>query len=425
MRVAIDIRKINEFGIGTYIWNLIRNVAFVDERNEYLLIGSDRNFSELGPLPPNFKQLYQLDDNSFWRNHCSIPLSLRRNRVDVVHFPHYEAPFLVPSRLIVTVHDCVHLMFPPENTSKFQNYRTYLQTKTVVENAQHVVAVSESTKEDLINIFDLPDSKISVVYNALDERSAHDHTSEERRQVLERYQLKDPFVLFSGKIRPHKNVHRLIEAFAVLKMELSDDPRYQNLKLIIIGDELSKHQYLRLTVVRSGVQQDVRFFGFVPYPILRVFYRSAVLFAFPSLYEGFGLPPLEAMANNTPVIASNTSSMPEVLEDAAVLVNPENVFDIARGMKLILTDELVRQRLIQRGAEQVAKYSWRVAAEKVVDMYTRVANERSVGVTTRGEEGARDLTRKEHYDQYSIDHGVDRGTAHSAKETGLGGRKSH
>ena len=187
--------------------------------------------------------------------------------------------------------------------------------------------------------------------------------------MLERYQLKEPFVLYSGKIRPHKNLHRLIEAFAVLKSELTEDDRYRNLKLIIIGDELSKHQYLRLTVVRSGVQQDVRFFGFVPYPILRVFYQSAALFAFPSLYEGFGLPPLEAMANRTPVIASNTSSLPEVLEDAALLVNPENVFDIARGMKLILSDDLLRQKLVQKGIEQVAKFSWKVAAQKVVETY--------------------------------------------------------
>ncbi len=374
MRVAIDIRKINEFGVGTYIWNLVRNMAAINHEDEFFLLGSNRNFAELGPLPANFKHLFQPDDNTFWQNHCAVPLSLRKSAFDVIHVPHHEAPVFMPSRLVVTVHDCVHLLFPQDDASKLQNYRAYLRTKKVVQTAEHVVAVSESTKEDLINIFNLPESRISVVYNALDERSAHDHTAEERRQVLERYQLKDPFVLYSGRIRPHKNVHRLIEAFAVLKMELSDDPRYQNLKLIIIGDELSKHQYLRLTVVRSGMQNDVRFFGFVPHPILRVFYQSAVLFAFPSLYEGFGLPPLEAMANKTPVIASNTSSMPEVLEDAAVLVNPENVFDIARGMKLILTDDDVRERLIQRGTEQVRKYSWRLAAEKVIDTYRRITD---------------------------------------------------
>ena len=369
MRIAIDIRKINEFGVGTYIWNLVRNLAGIDEQNDYLLVGSQRNFHELGPLPPNFKQLYQPEENGLWRDNISIPFDLHRQRLDVVHIPHHEAPFFTPSKLVVTIHDCVHLLFPQEDSSNFGNYRSYLRTKRVVHAAQHVLAVSRSTKDDLINIFELPDSKISVVHNALDERFVFTHTPGERKQVLERYQLKDPFVLYSGKIRPHKNVHRLIEAFAVLKNELGDSDRYKNLKLIIIGDELSKHQYLRLTVIRSGAQQDVRFFGFVPYPILRVFYQSAEVFAFPSLYEGFGLPPLEAMANRAPVLASNTSSLPEVLEDAAVLVNPENVFDIARGMKLILSDDVVRQRLIHKGLEQVAKFSWKLAAEKVLERY--------------------------------------------------------
>jgi glycosyltransferase involved in cell wall biosynthesis len=376
MRVAIDIRKINEFGVGTYIWNLVRNLASIDPHSEYLLIGSQRNFHELGPLPANFRQLYQPEGATLWNHHVTIPMALRRQNVDVVHVPHHEAPLFIRSKMVVTIHDCVHLLFPHEDSSKFQNYRSYLKTKRVVESARHVLAVSKSTKEDLINIFNPPESQISVVHNALDERFAFANTPQERKQVLERYQLKDPFLLYAGRIRPHKNLHRLIEAFAVLKNELVDDERYKNLKLIIIGDELSKHQYLRLTVIRSGVQQDVRFFGFVPYHILRVFYQSAVLFAFPSLYEGFGLPPLEAMANRTPVIASNTSSLPEVLGDAAVLVNPENVFDIARGMKLILADDVLRRKLIQKGVDQVAKFSWRVAAEKVVQTYELVASGR-------------------------------------------------
>ena len=158
----------------------------------------------------------------------------------------------------------------------------------------------------------------------------------------------------------------------MLKSELTEDAKYRNLKLIIIGDELSKHQYLRLTVIRSGAQQDVRFFGFVPYPVLRVFYQTAALFAFPSLYEGFGLPPLEAMANRAPVLASNTSSLPEVLDDAALLVNPENVFEIARGMKWILCDESIRETLIKKGATQVAKFSWQVAAKRVIETYQRI-----------------------------------------------------
>src|SRR5262245_29482061 len=352
MRIAIDIRRINEFGIGTYIWNLVRNLSLVDDQNEYLLAGSNRNFHELGPLRANFRLVWEGSSKSSWREQISFPWALRKQKPDVVHIPHHDCPFMMPGKLVVTIHDCVHVKFPPENLSRFRRYQLYWQTRRALENASQILAVSNSTRDDLINIFDLDAKRVSVIHNALDERFTPASSIQDTKTVLERYQLHDPFILYSGRIRPHKNVHRLIEAFAVLKNELGEDTRYGNLKLIIIGDELSHHQYLRRTVVRSGVQQDVRFFGFVPNATLQVFYQSAALFAFPSLYEGFGLPPLEAMASRTPVIASNTSSLPEVLGDAAVLINPENVFDIARGMKLILFDEVLRQKLIQKGIDQ-------------------------------------------------------------------------
>ena len=118
MRIAIDIRKINEFGVGTYIWNLLRNLAVVDDRNEYLLIGSHRHFHELGPLPGNFRQLYLPDEETFWKRQFAMLLGVRRQRVDLLHVPHHDAPFFNPSKLVVTVHDCVHVKFPQENSSR-------------------------------------------------------------------------------------------------------------------------------------------------------------------------------------------------------------------------------------------------------------------------------------------------------------------
>jgi glycosyltransferase involved in cell wall biosynthesis len=386
IRIAIDIRKINEFGIGSYIWNLARNIAAIDHENHYLLIGSRRNFYELGPLPPNFRPFYT-EGSSFWRDHGALPLALRRQNVDVLHVPHHEAPLWSPARLLVTVHDCAHLLFPSSNTSRSRRFRDYWRTAQVVRRAAHILAVSNSTRDDLVSIFNIDPARISVIYNALDDRFGRHSAAaaEDQAAVLERYQIKEPFVLYAGRIRFHKNVHRLIEAFAVLKSDLTGHERYGSLKLVIIGDELSRRQYLRLKVVQSGVQQDVRFFGSVPAPTLRVFYQSAALFAFPSLYEGFGLPPLEAMANRAPVLASNTSSLPEVLQDAALLVNPENVFEIARGMKAILSDEAMRDRFIEKGLEQVSKFSWQTAAERVVDTYRRIATPKLAAVRTNPE----------------------------------------
>jgi len=372
MRIAIDIRRVHEFGIGTHIWNLVRNIARFDLDNQYCLIGSRRNFLELGSLPDRFSLIEVPEDNGFWNLQIRIPLRLRSHRIDVFHVPHYRAPLWVPCRLVVTVHDCVHLLFPPEGSSKFDNYRRYVYTRRVLGRADRVISVSASTRKDLENIFDLPGEKVRVVHNALDGRFTAPHDPEQQKAVLERYQLKDPFVLYAGVIKPHKNLDRLIEAFAVLKNELADSKKFRNLKLIIIGDEVTRNQYLRLTAVRSGVQQDVRFFGVVGGHTLQVFYETAVLFAQPSLYEGFGLPPLEAMANGTPVVASNTSSLPEVLGDAALLVRPEHVFDIARAMKQLLIDQVLRQDAIEKGKVQAAKFSWEKSAREVVETYRDV-----------------------------------------------------
>jgi glycosyltransferase involved in cell wall biosynthesis len=158
-----------------------------------------------------------------------------------------------------------------------------------------------------------------------------------------------------------------------LKAELEKEKRFPELKLIIIGDELSKHPDLRRTVIRGGVQNDVRFMGFVPIEMLRVFYDVAKIFVFPSLYEGFGLPPLEAMAHGTPVVTSNTSSLPEVVGNAAVLVNPENVFEIMRALHRVLLDQAVRDKYKQRGYEQAKKFSWDASARQIVGVYKEVA----------------------------------------------------
>jgi glycosyltransferase involved in cell wall biosynthesis len=180
-------------------------------------------------------------------------------------------------------------------------------------------------------------------------------------------------LLYAGRISPHKNVVRIIEAFSALKSELSKEDRFEDLKLIIIGDEVSKHPDLRRAAVKGGVQNDVRFLGFVPIDVLRIFYDQAKIFVFPSLYEGFGLPPLEAMAHATPVVTSNTSSIPEVVGNAAIMVNPENVFEIMRALHRVLVDQPLRDKLKARGLEQAGKFSWDAGVRRMLEVYREVA----------------------------------------------------
>src|ERR1700690_2061980 len=238
-----------------------------------------------------------------------------------------------------------------------------------------IFAVSNFTKTEIEKLFGISPERIEVIYNAIDERFLHGHASAADRQLIaERYQVTYPFLLYAGRISPHKNVVRMIEAFSALKTELEKDQAYPDLKLIIIGDDLSGNPDLRRTVIRSGVQNDVRFLGFIPIEVLRIFYDEAKIFVFPSLYEGFGLPPLEAMAHGTPVVTSNVSSLPEVVGNAAVLVHPENVFEIMRGLHRALMDKALRDRMKERGYLQAARFSWETSVRRMLEAYGQVAN---------------------------------------------------
>jgi glycosyltransferase involved in cell wall biosynthesis len=251
-------------------------------------------------------------------------------------------------------------------------------TRQVMHRAARLLAVSNFTKQDIQRFFQVSGKKIEVVYNALDEKFAQGPTTaEERQTIVERYQVNYPFVLYTGRISPHKNVARIIEAFSALKSELAKDGRYLDLKLIIIGDEVSKHPDLRRAVIRSGMQNDVRFLGFVPIEVLRIFYDTAKVFVFPSLYEGFGLPPLEAMAHGTPVITSNASALPEVVGNAALLVNPENIFEISRALYRSLTDSELRDRMKANGKLQAERFSWETSVRQMIKVYEEVASQRS------------------------------------------------
>jgi glycosyltransferase involved in cell wall biosynthesis len=263
-------------------------------------------------------------------------------------------------------------------------------TRRVLKRAARLFAVSKFTKGEIEKLFGIAGDRIEVIYNAIDERFLRGHTGEKDREFLaERYLVNFPYLLYAGRISPHKNLVRIIEAFSALKAELDKEGKYPDLKLIIIGDELSKHPDLRRTVIRSGVQNDVRFMGFVPIEVLRIFYDAAKIFVFPSLYEGFGLPPLEAMAHGTPVVTSNTSSLPEVVGNAAVLVNPENVFEISRALHRVLVDQTLREKLKGRGYEQAQKFSWDLAAGQILRVYEEVAGVRKrVPVTPISDESA-------------------------------------
>jgi glycosyltransferase involved in cell wall biosynthesis len=376
VKVAIDIRRMTEFGVGTYTRNVVRALGRLDQKNQYFLLGSPDKVAEIGFLPSNFQTVALSRTDRSVKGYLECRSTLKKLDCDLVHIPHL---FWMPRNLhcpyVITVHDVLEHMSRARGLSDLRRSMHSQLTRRVLNGAARIFAVSTFTKSEIEILFGIPANCIQVIHNAIDERFLHGHASEADRQFLaQRYQITYPFLLYAGRVSPHKNVVRIIEAFSALKAELEKDEKFPDLKLIIIGDELSKNPDLRRSVIRGGVQNDVRFLGFVPIEVLRVFYDAAKVFVFPSLYEGFGLPPLEAMAHGTPVLASNTSSLPEVVGNAAVLVNPENVFEIMRALHRVLLDQPLREKMKQRGYEQVKRFSWEISAQKILAAYEEVAN---------------------------------------------------
>ena len=374
VKIAIDIRRMTEFGVGTYIRNVVRTLGRLDHDTTYFLIGSPDKVKEIGSLPPNFHTVPLTEPERTLKSFREFRTVVKRLDCDLVHIPNlFSVPRGLSCPYVMTVHDILeHLARAREQTGFWRSLHFQL-TKRVLSGAAHIFAVSNFTKLEIGKLFNIPPGRIEVVYNAIDERLLRGQEKPADRQlIVERYQVTYPFLLYAGRISPHKNVVRMIEAFSALKTELEKDQVFPDLKLIIIGDDLSGNPDLRRTVIRSGVQHDVRFLGFVPIEVLRTFYDAAKIFIFPSLYEGFGLPPLEAMAHGTPVVTSNVSSLPEVVGNAAVLVHPENVFEIMRALHRVLLDQPLREKMKERSYRQAAKFSWEKSVRRIRDAYREV-----------------------------------------------------
>ena len=384
LRIVIDARRVADFGIGTYIRNLVRALARLDRENRYVLITSAPEVAEFSDLSDNFEIAQRPGSTSTGIAQLGFSLFLRGLNADVFHIPLNAVPLWMPKPYVVTTHDMSTLLFLDQPGYRSNLQRFYLRRGLL--RADRVIAVSSATRRDVESVLGIPPSRIRVVYNAPDPvfcppdgwslpiNGEHCPYTPEMRRVLDRYHIHYPFLLYVGRTNAQKNIPRLVEAFAVLRGELQDCAPYRDLRLIIIGDEIARQPALRHAVIQSRVETAVRFLGFVPIETLRVFYQLAAAFVFPSLYEGFGLPPLEAMACGTPVVCSNVSSLPEVVGDAAIKVNPENVFDIARGMRDVLLDGELRRRIVTAGVEQVKKFSWDRTAREVHQAYVEIGS---------------------------------------------------
>lgn len=371
--VAIDVRRAAFFGIGTYIRNLVRALAGLDRENRYTLVTLPNAPTGIEQLGPNFTTaVFPRPDTDLLQN-VTFPLFARQLGADLFHIPLNSVAWWMPQPYVLTIHDLSSIA-----TKTADGFRATLHRQRYrrgAARAARIIAVSHATRRDLETVLGIPPERIRTIYSAPDPVfTAPDDGASSDRQILERYSIQPPFILYAGTIRAHKNVGRLVEAFAVLKGELERHPLYRDLRLVIIGDELSKYPEVRRAVRSARVEGSVRFLGFVPIETLRVFYRAATVFAFPSLSEGFGLAPLEAMACGTAVVASNLPALVEAVDEAAELVSPDNVFDVARGLRTLLLDDHLRERRRREGRLQAARFHWDETARAVLRIYEEIVS---------------------------------------------------
>jgi glycosyltransferase involved in cell wall biosynthesis len=372
LHIVIDARRVRDFGIGTYIRNLTRALSALDADNRYTLVANPNDAGELAGLGANFQIApYGMSDRGLKHN-LAFPGFLKSLNASLYHIPLNSVAWAMPRPYVVTIHDMSSLLFPQRRDFRYSLHQQ--RYRRGVARAARVIAVSNATRRDLEAVLRISAERLSTIYSAPDPAftSVRDDP-DQQRQILDRYSISYPYILYAGTVRVHKNVPRLVEAFAVLRHKLESHPAYSDLRLVIIGDELSRNPAVRRAVAHSRIENAVRFLGFVPIETLRVFYCGAEAFAFPTLYEGFGLAPLEAMACGAPVVASDLPSLVEAVGQAAELVSPDNVFDIERGMREVLLNSERREGLKAAGRLQAQRFHWESTAQQVLAIYREVA----------------------------------------------------
>ena len=367
MRVGIDARLVyyQQAGTSRYCLQLMRALAEIDQQDQFTVLQSRRD-----PHPlisqANFQTRYLWTPCHHRLEQHLLSLELRFTPLDVLHSPDFIPPFRRRCRSIITIHDLAFLLYPQFLTKSSARY--YGQIDQAVRRTDHIIAVSESTRRDVERLLGVPEHMITVIYEA-PRRFFHPLPGLDLRPRLQkRFGLERDYVLFVSTIEPRKNVPTLLSAFQQLL-----DHYHPEVDLALAGASGWLTDEVYGLVGRLGLTGRVHFLGRVSDEELVWLYNAARMLVLPSFYEGFGLPPLEAMACGTPVIVSNVSSLPEIVGDAALLFDPTDVGELTVAMWRLLSDEPLRSELVGKGFKRAACFSWERAARETLELYRRVA----------------------------------------------------
>ena len=368
MRIGIDARLVyySHAGIGQYILRLVEALGRIDtsgdqfvllqSRKDHTPLDHDRQFSRVSLWTPSHHRLEQV----------LMRFEISRLHLDLLHSPDFIPPFWRNCRSVITVHDLAFLLYPHFLTNEAARY--YGQIDQAVRNCDHIIAVSESTKRDIIRLTGAPEHKITVVYEAAHPIYRPLQDVQLCQRVKDKFDICGDFILFVSTIEPRKNVPTLLMAYK----QLLDNYRAP-VTLALGGEKGWLFDEVFALVEKLGLQERVRVLGHVSPEDLLGLYNAAKLLVHPAFYEGFGLPPLEAMACGTPVIVSNTSSLPEVVGDAALLVDPTDADGLAVAIWRVLSDNGLRKQMVHKGLQRARLFSWEKAAQETLAIYRRLA----------------------------------------------------
>lgn len=362
MRIGIDAREIQGqmTGIGRHLKSFLKHIEGAP--HEYFLYYSQ--MPENKPDCPKVNIRIFSGQKLIW-DHILLPKALIRDKIDLFFSPYYKRPWSLKVKSIITVHDINPLFM--KSYSLF--YKIYFKTilKQSLKKSDFIVVVSRYVKKQLCSLFNVDPQKIVVNYNSLDENFLNVDESQ-MYSVLEKYKINSDYILYVGNLMPHKNIPTLIKAYA----ELSDNIK-DKYKLVVGGAKSKTYNQLAKLAGKMDLLDNIIFTGFIDDSDLAYLYRKASLFVFPSFREGFGYPPLEAMASGVPVVASDRTSLPEVIADAGILVSPDDISGFTKAMERVLTDKELSQKLIEQGKKRAKEFSTEKMAKGLVAVFERLS----------------------------------------------------
>lgn len=372
-RIGIDARFYGPIGkgLGRYTQEIVDRIVKLDQANEYVVFLRRENFNSFNSENSKVKKV--LADIKWYglAEQVLLPFYIWRERLDLMHFSHFNVPVFCPVKFVVTIHDLILIKFPTQRATtlapliyKIKNFFYKIVITLAVKRARKVLAVSEYTKTNLVSRFKVKSEKIIVTYEGVADFPRQRESAGNPDNVLKKYNITKPYLLYVGNAYPHKNLEGLLKIYPAINWEL------KGLKLVLVG----KEDYFYRRLKQSAINQvgSVIFPGYAPDGDLKILYTEARAYIFPSLYEGFGLPALEAMAFGLPVVSSNKTCLPEILGQAAVYFNPENEAEMKEKIELVVKDENLRREMINRGYLQIKKYSWSECARKTLEVYNKV-----------------------------------------------------